>query len=631
MSKERRRASSSRRYQLLAVSVAIGCYTYGSAPSLWAEPSRAAVTVDVDPPAYDGLQALLDFEARAALGEGDFPRAMRFFQRLLQIDPYDVRAMREAGRVANAMGRFDEAIEVLSRVDDLDGTVKDPEIHFLRAEALLALGRKDEAWREFGRTEQELGTGPHDRQGTMWLARIAVHRGDYDAAIRLYEPLLREDDPGSATYAEVLLAEVEVHIKAGHWEVAQMLLRDFLKDNPKHQRARELLAWCMESSGNIKEELALRAEFARDKTDRPQKTFEYARALERASEYSAALGRYREARSLGVAEASDGILRLERKVAPEVGGGGVIRTDPSGSVAGWLVGGTMPLAGHFRLALSAFSETSNGGPVMEQATSTYASGWGIWTSHAGSALALGATQRLDDSPREGLGGSAIAQTSGQRDVQLQVRGDMNVPWHESASVMRYDGVQDTVGGTLYLKSKVSERRVLASVGGQARWLGLEPLPYVPMDRARQLFASAGVDLTLSGMADRVVRGEAFDNEMLAPRSLTQATVVSYRHYEMTSDNPFPGRVVLVERSSIDELSGVIRHVFGPRGVVGAELRGGLGYDWVRYVDQWRAGASLLVAATLGSRLTFDYDVASESGTGLTGRRHLGSVVLHVDL
>jgi hypothetical protein len=119
--------------------------------------------------------------------------------------------------------------------------------------------------------------------------------------------------------------------------------------------------------------------------------------------------------------------------------------------------------------------------------------------------------------------------------------------------------------------------------------------------------------------------------MLAPRSLSEAIVVSYRHYEMTSDNPFPGRVVLVERSSIDELSGVARRVLDRKGMFGAEVRGGLGYDWVRYVEQWRAGASLLMAATATSRLTVDYDVASESGTGLSGRRHLGSVNLHVDL
>ena len=80
---------------------------------------------------------------------------------------------------------------------------------------------------------------------------------------------------------------------------------------------------------------------------------------------------------------------------------------------------------------------------------------------------------------------------------------------------------------------------------------------------------------------------------------------------------------------------MIRHVFGS-GVLGTELRGGIGYDWQRAVRQWRAGASLLLAATTSSRLTVDYDVASETVigpglTGLTGRRHIGSVVLHVDL
>ena len=82
---------------------------------------------------------------------------------------------------------------------------------------------------------------------------------------------------------------------------------------------------------------------------------------------------------------------------------------------------------------------------------------------------------------------------------------------------------------------------------------------------------------------------------------------------------------------MDELSGSTRKVFGDRGMLGAELRGGIGYDWGRQTRQWRAGASLLLSATRTSRFTFDFDTATESTTGIVGRRQQGTVVLHVDL
>jgi hypothetical protein len=119
--------------------------------------------------------------------------------------------------------------------------------------------------------------------------------------------------------------------------------------------------------------------------------------------------------------------------------------------------------------------------------------------------------------------------------------------------------------------------------------------------------------------------------MVAPRTLASSLVLSYRHYEMRSDNPFGEHLVLVERSSIDEASFVARHVMDAGGHVGAEARGGVGYDRERDVRIWRAGVSALLSVTASSRLSVDLDEASESGTGLTGRRRTAAVVLHVDL
>jgi hypothetical protein len=149
--------------------------------------------------------------------------------------------------------------------------------------------------------------------------------------------------------------------------------------------------------------------------------------------------------------------------------------------------------------------------------------------------------------------------------------------------------------------------------------------------ADQIFAFGGLDVVAWRKPDRVSRAEVFDEEMLAPRAISSSAVLSLRHYEMWSDNPFGQQLFLIERSSIDEASGILRHVLDRGGRIGTELRGGIGYDWGREVRIWRAGGSALLSATASSRLTFDYDVASESGTGLSGRRHAGSVTLHVDL
>src|SRR5688572_12901178 len=86
---------STGRMRHLASGVAILCATFGSYGLLGAQPNGTLeVTVEVAEPKYDGLQTLLDEEARLALAEGKFRRARRLFLRLLDIDPTDVRAMR---------------------------------------------------------------------------------------------------------------------------------------------------------------------------------------------------------------------------------------------------------------------------------------------------------------------------------------------------------------------------------------------------------------------------------------------------------------------------------------------------------------------------------------------------------
>jgi tetratricopeptide (TPR) repeat protein len=607
------------------LAIAVGVTTLWSTPA--SADTHVEVSVQIEEEPYDAMESLLDEAAREALAEGNYERAWHFFWRLLQIDPHDTKAMREAGRVAHALGKFEYAAKMLARVDELNLGKTDPELHYLRGEALLALGEKAQAEAEFDVMVQQIGTAPQDRRAVLWLARVAALRGDLDGALTMYMELVPMDR-NSAEYAEVMLYIVEAHILSKDWATAERLLRAFRRDQPGHGRGREMMAWVLDARGKLDEELGLRAVLADEWGDHPRKTVEYARALERAYDFPAALDQYREARAIGVDGVSTDIDRLEYQLSPELAGGMTLRRDNSGSVVGWLAGATLPLGGRFRLAVSATQESSNDGITGMELTSRAASAWGIVTVDRGGTAAVGATVRqseLDD----GVGASALMQTSPERRVQLQVRGDLNLPWRESSSTVREGGVVDAAGAQVF--ASAWDRRLLFTLGGQVRRLGLGERPGSLDVHARQLFGSAGVDYIVSRDPTRVARGEVLDGEMLSPARLSSAAVVSYRHYEMSSDDPFGMRLVLVERSSLDEVSGVIRHVLDRRGVLGAELRGGVGYDWLRDLRLWRGGASLLLSATASSRLTLDYDVASESGTGLVGRRHAGSVMLHVDL
>jgi hypothetical protein len=207
----------------------------------------------------------------------------------------------------------------------------------------------------------------------------------------------------------------------------------------------------------------------------------------------------------------------------------------------------------------------------------------------GGLLALGASV-LQSETETSVGGTGVLNTSPARRLQRQVRGDMNLPWRESSSTIREDGAFDAAAAQLYYAPW--SRRLLFSIGGQARRLTLDASDMDGATSAYQGLGIIGTDLIIRQDPNRVARGEIFDNEMLIPRTLASSTVLSARHYEMGSQDPFGARLVLVERSSIEEVSAVTRHVLDRRGSR-AELRGGISCDWRRDVDllAGRLGAS----------------------------------------
>jgi tetratricopeptide (TPR) repeat protein len=583
---------------------------------------------------YDGLQQLIDDEARAALVNGQYLRAEHLFWRLTEMNPRDAHALREAGRAAFALGDLDYAQRALARVETLQAGAPDPEIRYLRGQALLALGRDAEGAAELAEAERQLSPAPPDRQSSLWLARIYALRGDVTRSEAMYRTQLPWDH-ASAEYAEIVLYIVEAYIFDKDWRHAERILRAFLADQPEHVRGGEMLAWVLEGNGKLAEELPIRAALAESWTDHPQNVLGYARALERAGDDGGALARYREAETLGAKDIGPDIERLARRQSPELAAGMTFGDDVSGSVMGWIAGATLPFGSGLRLAVTGSGATAtSGAPVTslqmpDRATSTSV-GAQLLYNRRGYVVAAGPTVRLPGvSSSAGVGVSAAFRTPDGRPLQLHLSAQLGLPWRETSTTIREGGIVDTASVEAF--AKLFSEHVILSLTGQGRRLGLAAMAGVDAPHARQLFGAAGVDFVLWSDPARLVRGQILDEDMMWASTLTSGFVVSYRHYELVSDDPFGARLVLVGRSRIEEGSAAFRYVVDDAGAVGVELHGGLGRDTARDVLTSRAGGTLLISATAQSRLTAAYELASQTGTGLSGLRHTGWISLHVDL
>ncbi len=582
---------------------------------------------------YDGFQQLLDDEGRLALSSGDYARAEFMFARLIELDSEDCAALREGGRSALALGHVDWAEHWLARADALQGAEPDPELHFLRGETLSALGRHRDAARLRARAEQEILAAQPSLMTDLWLARIYAQRHDMARAEAVYRTRL-PSDTRTAQYADIMLSIVEAHILAADWTGAEELVRELLARQPGHVRARDVLAWVLEARGKLDEELRLRGTLVVETRDAPSgdRTLGYARALERAHDDFAALDHYLGAKSLGQPVATD-LVRLKSRLALELAGVVGVHEDPSGSARAFNVGATMPLGPRERLVISASHEIAAGnrlstGTTSEVSTSSV-NATAVVTSRDGLASALGVSfhERGLDAAR-GPGALLALRTAPGRRLQLMAGTELGMPWRESASTIREGGMVHAAHVELH--GAAIKDQLIFSLGGLARQFTLVDSEDTPV----QLFASAGVDWVVSPRARRTLRGEIFDDSMLWPTSFASALVLSYRHYELSSDDPFGARMILVERSRSEEVSALLRHVPGSGdqpGAVGLELRGGIGFDSARDIALWRAGAGLLLSTSPRSRFSASYDFAEESGNGLTGQRHSGWVTLHVDL
>ena len=185
---------------------------------------------------------------------------------MLKLAPEDEQAERDAARAAAAAGEFEYAVEALEKAHHFEHHTADPELHYLRGEALYTLGRDEEAGREHHIAELEIGPEPKDRMRKLWLARIYGRRGYVVLADRLYESMLPAP-PAKDT--EVALNQADAHLINKDWTGGAKVLRRYLAVDPSSVRAREMLAWALEAGGTSRGRLPYAVRWSRTSPLRP--------------------------------------------------------------------------------------------------------------------------------------------------------------------------------------------------------------------------------------------------------------------------------------------------------------------------------------------------------------------------
>lgn len=441
------------------------------------------------------------------------------------------------------------------------------------------------------------------------------------------------------------LVRAESLVETRSFDPAAALLRDILASDPGNRRARELLAFVLESRGDLEGERRVRAALAAGYPDDAQAQADFGRVLERSGRNTEALVAYRRARSLrpGLEDPAldAAIERTRGRTAVEIGAPIRTMSDPEATSERAQAGAAVPVGsiGHLTFLAARGSAEGRQGPATS--TSDLLAATFVLRRPSGASFSAGplfSAAALDEGARrdQAVGGAITAQGP----LGAHLAGDVGVavdaPWEEAAVAMLHGGRVSAVEGHLYAHFR--DRRLLLQLGAQARRLSIlarEPGATAPdaTDRpgADQTLYLAGADVVL-WRKPAAARGEMLDDTLINPVALPTALVAGYRHYQVTTTTTpeFADVIDLAPRGAVDEISATLSFA-SPRGRFGMEMRGGLGRDTERDARLTRAGGSFVWAPAAAVRFAIGYDAASDLATGLTGRRHTGTFSIHVDL
>jgi len=422
---------------------------------------------------------------------------------------------------------------------------------------------------------------------------------------------------------------------------ADALLRRLLVTDPSNRRAQELLAFSLESSGDLAGERAVRSSLAREYPDDARIQADYGRVLERSGEDVAAMRAYQRARALDPARASpeldQAIERMRGRSAVEIATPVVTMSDPDARASSLRAGASWPFGPGTRATVLGShwdAEPRAGGAAMQAdllgltLARHRASGAGWAIGPFAEMLAPRGGARHD----VGVGGALAAHAPIGGTLEMNLRAEAQAPWDEAAVTMLHGGRTSGLEGHLYAHG--FSGRLLLQAGARRRALSVLAADTAAVRRpdARQTLLVAGADLVVWSRPGASVRGEMLDEALTAPAAVSPAVTLAYRHYDVTtrSTPAFDAILALVPRGSVDEVSATAT-VAAPRRDLGVQLSGGLAHDSARDAREWRGGGAVVWAPVPGARFALHYDEASELAAGLLGRRRTEWLSVHVDL
>jgi Flp pilus assembly protein TadD len=571
-------------------------------------------------PARDHVEQNPRDDADRELAAGHFEQALYFYSIAIERNPNDRHSLREAGRAAHALQKFDRAETLLTRAGDL-GPRSDAELHYLLGEASWALGHKQSATQAHLLALREIGNSPASRIEKLWAARIYGRLGERAKADAIYDAL--------GSDAEAALAQAEMHAVAKDWSAAERAVRRLLANEPKHARGNEMLAWVLEAKGEVSDELTVRKGLVTD--DAGATTLrDYGRALERSGDWAGALRAYRKAATrpdgAGDLELTRALNRVDGRMSVELMAGAIGRSDPNSAGYAGFAGFAVPYGRASQWSMTALQEyvTSNG----DNTYATELRGSFMWRAgdanlYAGTKLGL-AHKTFVPGVTAGVSSGLLAGH-----LTLTVDAEAGTMWRETPLAVFEGGRVDSATSHVFVS--LLDQKLIIDSGIQPRRLTLSATEMGTPD-ARQLLGWAGADYVAWTNFAHEARGQMLDDDLLHPTFAADSAVVSYRHYELIgeTDEMFASRLSLANRASIDEVSVTLRKVLF-NGALALDARGGFGRDWVRELYLGRGGVAMWLSPTTRSRLSLSFELARESVHAFTGERRTGWMNYHVDL
>lgn len=444
-------------------------------------------------------------------------------------------------------------------------------------------------------------------------------------------------DPGS----NAALERTSSLIQARQFYQAAEELRELLSTDPGNRRAKELLAFALESCGDLDGERRLRSSLAAEFPEDATVQAGLGRVLERSGDYRGALEAYRTARRLGAEELDPGldaaIERMRGRTAVELAAPVGAFSDPDATATRVGAGAAVPFRSLNRLALraerlSAEARAGSGATTTDLVALSLVLG-----RRSGASLMMGPRLHVvsNEENRQtdlAVGGEVVGRGAISTWLEGEGGGEIEAPWSESAVTVLHGGRTTGARGLLY--AHMLDRRLILQAGAVGRRLSILTADADSARRpdATQSLLVGGVDVVVWRKPGAAIRGEILDDALIAPVTTSPSFTLGYRHYESNS-NPTPefaSIIGLAPRGSVDEASASLAAT-AAQGRFGLGLRAGLGHDSVRRVRMWRGGGELIWAPKAGIRFGLGYEGATESATGLTGRRDAGWMSIHVDL